>query len=625
VFLIAYKLHLEIQQKPGWVLASNQVQFAIKVHMAIFEKNYSLFFKLVLGAPYLTACILHRYFFQVRSTALRTIFKAYSMHNKTENYTSLSAVRRVFGFCENRKELFQYFCESHGILCDDDRDRIVLNRKTFEMPDFPSISREFYLIESKLNQPLNVIINGGQLDPNPYLSHCSHTSFDDQGFLIPGELVGVPEKRNPNSVQDFDTAAKASDISKSDSSRPSWSLTASASAAPVSAISSFLKQPTSLPSSFSSFAAARGSDTSANIFERPKAFSKFGEGTASAGMSVFEPQKVFPKFGDNRGSAGANLFKSQPTPGLFTLPTTETLVSKPSPHPGIDPRLKNEKLNRTTENCWNDLVNSATKRTCEREIANARQELRAIQEKKALIDKKASSVYLQLEQSVIENEVKMFWVRRRQIQVILSRRSEQICANMLDTQVSRTVVALSQAIYAEATKAREKKLQRLRELMSRLKIRFWISKWKRFASQKKSKREIDYASKLKELENFPAYQNTSFLSPEQLLTSWCGGLKRRSLPILPVRANYKNYSRPSLTKQGDTRANAKRSKENLKDEQILKMIELYDFPASSNVNNASPASILSSWCWLDKDPTSLDSSEADPGLFDVKKRRLNMD
>ena len=56
---------------------SPEVTFALKVFSSLNSNNYVRFFKLLRSASYLNACIMHRYFTQVRSRALQTMTKAY--------------------------------------------------------------------------------------------------------------------------------------------------------------------------------------------------------------------------------------------------------------------------------------------------------------------------------------------------------------------------------------------------------------------------------------------------------------------------------------------------------------------------------------------------------------------
>ncbi|CAG2065758.1 unnamed protein product, partial [Timema podura] len=56
---------------------SAEVKFALSVHSAIKCNNYVRFFKLVRQTSYLNACVLERYFFQVRSWGLLIIIDAH--------------------------------------------------------------------------------------------------------------------------------------------------------------------------------------------------------------------------------------------------------------------------------------------------------------------------------------------------------------------------------------------------------------------------------------------------------------------------------------------------------------------------------------------------------------------
>ena len=72
----------EIQQKPARVLQSPEVVMALKIHMAVFDRNFVSFFRLVSEASYMTSCLLHRYFFQIRANAIRSLLKAHTAPQK---------------------------------------------------------------------------------------------------------------------------------------------------------------------------------------------------------------------------------------------------------------------------------------------------------------------------------------------------------------------------------------------------------------------------------------------------------------------------------------------------------------------------------------------------------------
>ena len=84
---------LEIRNSP-------EVKFALEVFSSLNSNNFVRFFKLVKSASYLNACILHRYFTQVRRNALRVMTKAYSPN---EAYP-LSVIQDLFAF-EDKDEV----------------------------------------------------------------------------------------------------------------------------------------------------------------------------------------------------------------------------------------------------------------------------------------------------------------------------------------------------------------------------------------------------------------------------------------------------------------------------------------------------------------------------------------
>jgi hypothetical protein len=59
------------------IINSEPVRFAVEVSLALSMNNYIRFFNLVRSTTYLNACILLRYFYQVRSKALFSIVKSH--------------------------------------------------------------------------------------------------------------------------------------------------------------------------------------------------------------------------------------------------------------------------------------------------------------------------------------------------------------------------------------------------------------------------------------------------------------------------------------------------------------------------------------------------------------------
>ena len=70
--------HREVQQMTPRIRESPPILFAVEAYNALNCKNYVRFFRLIQKASFLNACILHRYFNQIRSQALLIIMKAHN-------------------------------------------------------------------------------------------------------------------------------------------------------------------------------------------------------------------------------------------------------------------------------------------------------------------------------------------------------------------------------------------------------------------------------------------------------------------------------------------------------------------------------------------------------------------
>lgn len=57
---------------------SPEVKFSLEVFSSVNTHNYIRFFKLLQSTSYLNACVMHRYFNQVRAMALKIMTRAYS-------------------------------------------------------------------------------------------------------------------------------------------------------------------------------------------------------------------------------------------------------------------------------------------------------------------------------------------------------------------------------------------------------------------------------------------------------------------------------------------------------------------------------------------------------------------
>ncbi|XP_018319008.1 uncharacterized protein LOC108732612 [Agrilus planipennis] len=168
------QLHWEIQKSP-------EVKFAIQVYSAIDKNNYVRFFKLVKTTTYLNACILLRYFVQVRLKALKTILKSYSPRAPYTQFP-LQELMKILAF-ENILSVVE-FVEYYGLKINEETTHVILDRKSFYSPELPfALDRAVNVVESKRRWTVGETVFGGALPQPLYSDHIPHNSFNEEGFL----------------------------------------------------------------------------------------------------------------------------------------------------------------------------------------------------------------------------------------------------------------------------------------------------------------------------------------------------------------------------------------------------------------------------------------------------------
>jgi hypothetical protein len=156
-----------------------RVRFALKCFAALGSNNYVNFFNLVRQASFLEACILKRYFYQVRRRALAVIQRAFTP-GKGMVQLPVERVVLQLGF-ESGLDCGR-FLRVHGVESED--GIIFLERGTFVVPDTEvPVTRSPLLIDSKRTVCYGEVMNGGPLPGNPYVSYRPHCSFDGDGVL----------------------------------------------------------------------------------------------------------------------------------------------------------------------------------------------------------------------------------------------------------------------------------------------------------------------------------------------------------------------------------------------------------------------------------------------------------
>ncbi|KAL1419985.1 hypothetical protein MTO96_004616, partial [Rhipicephalus appendiculatus] len=171
----------QVQKLPARVRWSAEVKRAVAAFGALNSNNYVRFFRVAAQAPYLAACLLHRYFGQVRLRALQTFFKAFCQPNHSEEF-SLEVLGRQLGF-DSTSEV-QLFAVNLGLRTSG--QALVLDRASPpELLGALRVVRSQVLVESKRTTSVGEVVNGGPLPPDPQEKYHPHDSFTLDGTLRP--------------------------------------------------------------------------------------------------------------------------------------------------------------------------------------------------------------------------------------------------------------------------------------------------------------------------------------------------------------------------------------------------------------------------------------------------------
>jgi hypothetical protein len=145
------------------------------------KRNYVKFFKLVNSTTHLNACILMRYFIQVRLSAIKTLLKSYSPRVSQTSFP-VSHLTKILAF-ESLESTIE-FVESYGLTTNIERNRIILDKPSFSDPEYPYVlDRAINLVESKRNSSIGEVVCGRELPPKTYENHVPQDSFDEEGYL----------------------------------------------------------------------------------------------------------------------------------------------------------------------------------------------------------------------------------------------------------------------------------------------------------------------------------------------------------------------------------------------------------------------------------------------------------
>ncbi|KAM9305650.1 germinal-center associated nuclear protein [Gastrophryne carolinensis] len=190
----------EVQQFQESVRNSVEVKFAVQVFAAFNSTNYVRFFKLVQSASYLSSCILHGYFTQIRRSALQTLNVAYTLSHQRSSLFPLEEMARLL-FFQDVDQAAAYLT-SYGLNVSD--GFVELNRLALTEPEAPLQPKKSLFISQKRVVSVGEIVNGA---PLPEFSlHMPACSFDAHnryiGVLSTTEVASKSGQEPPVSVDE---------------------------------------------------------------------------------------------------------------------------------------------------------------------------------------------------------------------------------------------------------------------------------------------------------------------------------------------------------------------------------------------------------------------------------------
>lgn len=174
----------EVQQFRKEVRDSVEVKFAVQAFASLNSNNFVRFFKLVKAASYLCGCILHRYFNQVRCSALKALNVAYTVGSQRSTSYPVEDLVRMLMF-RNASEATE-FLQLYGLNVAD--GQVELSRTAYQEPELPIPPKRSIAIEKKVVVLIGEVMNGGPL-PNPP-QHTPICSFDSNNKYM-GDLASL--------------------------------------------------------------------------------------------------------------------------------------------------------------------------------------------------------------------------------------------------------------------------------------------------------------------------------------------------------------------------------------------------------------------------------------------------
>eukprot|EP00794_Sanderia_malayensis_P011995 gene11995-13233_t len=188
---------------------SQEVKFALEVFRALNSSNYVRFFKLLGAASYLMACIMQRYFNQIRSKGLLLMNRAYGAVNKPVPFL-LKDITRLFAIDE--EDEVSEFCQHYGMTVDE--GLVYFSKSSYEEPETNFLPVRSGTIERKRTCTIGEVVNGEPLPSNigykPTISFDYEARYNGQYHEL--ALSGIQQQDTDETPSDANLAAIASNV-----------------------------------------------------------------------------------------------------------------------------------------------------------------------------------------------------------------------------------------------------------------------------------------------------------------------------------------------------------------------------------------------------------------------------
>ena len=192
---------------------SCEVKSAINLYFAYNSRNYVKFFRLIKNdknLKYISTCLVHRYFAQMRVEAVRSMAMSFKTRSKSTS-DEYKCLYPFYSLCEilcfDDEEDANFFCDQLNIeiFTNDLDEKMVLLPLDKNLPEKPVMDRLnakcSQLVESKFNadvERLSDIIYGSKIDCKDVNYTLQQQSFNSQGMYIGTDL---PDLENESSRQ----------------------------------------------------------------------------------------------------------------------------------------------------------------------------------------------------------------------------------------------------------------------------------------------------------------------------------------------------------------------------------------------------------------------------------------